>query len=153
MSAEPMLTSDIIGLTKAAPFSRRGFMTASAAVTGKCGGHSPLFPSCAAGFERQRVVSLFCTLREDLRDVPPGHAAARRRREHQPRDRVLQFPHVARPMVAGHELEGARRETRRGPAEAVPCRLEQPVCDRRQVVRPRTQRRHDESMFLSLGRR
>ena len=28
-----MLTSDIIGLTKAAPFSRRGFMTASAAVT------------------------------------------------------------------------------------------------------------------------
>ena len=33
MSAEPMLTSDIIGLTKVAPFSRRGFMTASAAVT------------------------------------------------------------------------------------------------------------------------
>src|SRR5215813_3600247 len=33
MRAEPMLTSDIIGLTKAAPFSRRGFMTASAAVT------------------------------------------------------------------------------------------------------------------------
>src|SRR6185369_10482484 len=33
MSAEPLLTSDIIGLTKVAPFSRRGFMTASAAVT------------------------------------------------------------------------------------------------------------------------
>jgi carboxymethylenebutenolidase len=33
MSAEPLLTSDVIGLTKAAPFSRRGFMTASAAVT------------------------------------------------------------------------------------------------------------------------
>ncbi|MBT1511872.1 dienelactone hydrolase family protein [Bradyrhizobium sp. SRL28] len=33
MSAEPMLTSDVIGLTKVAPFSRRGFMTASAAVT------------------------------------------------------------------------------------------------------------------------
>ena len=33
MTAEPLLTSDVIGLTKAAPFSRRGFMTASAAVT------------------------------------------------------------------------------------------------------------------------
>jgi len=33
MSAEPLLTSDVIGLTKAAPFSRRGFMTATAAVT------------------------------------------------------------------------------------------------------------------------
>jgi carboxymethylenebutenolidase len=33
MSAEPMQTSDVIGLTKVAPFSRRGFMTASAAVT------------------------------------------------------------------------------------------------------------------------
>ena len=33
MSAEPLLTSDVIGLTRAAPFSRRGFMTASAAVT------------------------------------------------------------------------------------------------------------------------
>jgi carboxymethylenebutenolidase len=33
MSTEPLLTSDVIGLTKAAPFSRRGFMTASAAVT------------------------------------------------------------------------------------------------------------------------
>jgi len=33
MSAESILTSDVIGLTKAAPFSRRGFMTASAAVT------------------------------------------------------------------------------------------------------------------------
>src|SRR5882724_1374680 len=32
MSTEPMLTSDVIGLTKVAPFSRRGFMTASAAV-------------------------------------------------------------------------------------------------------------------------
>jgi len=32
MSAEPLLTSDVIGLTKTAPFSRRGFMTASAAV-------------------------------------------------------------------------------------------------------------------------
>jgi carboxymethylenebutenolidase len=32
MSAKPMLTSDVIGLTKTAPFSRRGFMTASAAV-------------------------------------------------------------------------------------------------------------------------
>src|SRR5215471_6676061 len=32
MSAEPMLTSDVIGLTRTAPFSRRGFMTASAAV-------------------------------------------------------------------------------------------------------------------------
>jgi carboxymethylenebutenolidase len=32
MSAEPLLTSDVIGLTKASPFSRRGFMTASAAV-------------------------------------------------------------------------------------------------------------------------
>src|ERR1700684_1572373 len=33
MSAEPMLTPDVVGLTKVAPFSRRGFMTASAAVT------------------------------------------------------------------------------------------------------------------------
>src|ERR1700741_4508834 len=33
MSADPMPTSDVIGLTKVAPFSRRGFMTASAAVT------------------------------------------------------------------------------------------------------------------------
>src|SRR6202022_3568360 len=33
MSAEPQLTSDVIALTKVAPFSRRGFMTASAAVT------------------------------------------------------------------------------------------------------------------------
>nr|WP_257166665.1 dienelactone hydrolase family protein [Bradyrhizobium sp. SRS-191] len=33
MSADPILTSDVIGLTKVAPFSRRGFMTASAAVT------------------------------------------------------------------------------------------------------------------------
>src|SRR5258705_1051390 len=32
MSAEPLLTSDVIGVTKAAPFSGRGFMTASAAV-------------------------------------------------------------------------------------------------------------------------
>ena len=32
MSAEPVLTSDVIGLTRTAPFSRRGFMTASAAV-------------------------------------------------------------------------------------------------------------------------
>src|ERR1700758_3681750 len=32
MSAEPMLTSDVIGLTKPAPFPRRVFMTASAAV-------------------------------------------------------------------------------------------------------------------------
>jgi carboxymethylenebutenolidase len=32
MSAEPLLTSDIIGLTTVAPLSRRGFMTASAAV-------------------------------------------------------------------------------------------------------------------------
>jgi carboxymethylenebutenolidase len=32
MSAEPLLTSDVIGLTKTAPFSRRGFMTASAAM-------------------------------------------------------------------------------------------------------------------------
>src|ERR1700748_1559394 len=32
MSAEPALTSDVIGLTKTSPFSRRGFMTASAAV-------------------------------------------------------------------------------------------------------------------------
>jgi carboxymethylenebutenolidase len=32
MRAEPMLTSDVIGLTKSSPFSRRGFMTASAAV-------------------------------------------------------------------------------------------------------------------------
>src|SRR5471032_2595869 len=31
MSAQSMLTSDIIGLTKVAPLSRRGFMTASAA--------------------------------------------------------------------------------------------------------------------------
>ena len=31
MSAEPLLTSDVIGLTKPAPVSRRGFMTASAA--------------------------------------------------------------------------------------------------------------------------
>ncbi len=31
MSAEPMLASDIVGLTKTAPLSRRGFMTASAA--------------------------------------------------------------------------------------------------------------------------
>ena len=33
MSAESLPTSDVIGLTKVAPFSRRGFMTASAAVT------------------------------------------------------------------------------------------------------------------------
>src|SRR5215468_10815122 len=32
MSAEPLPTADVIGLTKVAPFSRRGFMTASAAV-------------------------------------------------------------------------------------------------------------------------
>src|SRR6516165_12382394 len=32
MNAEPELTSDVIGLTRTAPFSRRGFMTASAAV-------------------------------------------------------------------------------------------------------------------------
>jgi hypothetical protein len=32
MQAETLLTSDVVGLTKAAPFSRRGFMTASAAV-------------------------------------------------------------------------------------------------------------------------
>jgi len=32
MTAEPILNADIIGLTKVAPFSRRGFMTASAAV-------------------------------------------------------------------------------------------------------------------------
>src|SRR4051795_8458434 len=31
MTAQPLLTSDIVGLTKVAPFSRRGFMTASAA--------------------------------------------------------------------------------------------------------------------------
>src|ERR1700690_3781578 len=33
MNADTLLTSDVIGLTKTAPFSRRGFMTASAAVT------------------------------------------------------------------------------------------------------------------------
>ena len=33
MAAEHLLTSDVVGLTKVAPFSRRGFMTASAAVT------------------------------------------------------------------------------------------------------------------------
>src|ERR1700709_1231351 len=33
MSAEPQLNPDVIGLTKVAPLSRRGFMTASAAVT------------------------------------------------------------------------------------------------------------------------
>src|SRR6201746_1548844 len=33
MSAEPILTPDVVGLTKVAPFSRRGFMTATAAVT------------------------------------------------------------------------------------------------------------------------
>jgi carboxymethylenebutenolidase len=33
MRADPSLASDVIGLTKAARFSRRGFMTASAAVT------------------------------------------------------------------------------------------------------------------------
>jgi carboxymethylenebutenolidase len=32
MRADPLLTSDVIGLTKTPPFSRRGFMTASAAV-------------------------------------------------------------------------------------------------------------------------
>jgi carboxymethylenebutenolidase len=32
MSAEPILTQDVIGLTRPAPVSRRGFMTASAAV-------------------------------------------------------------------------------------------------------------------------
>jgi carboxymethylenebutenolidase len=31
MTAEPMLTSDIVGLTRTAPLSRRGFMTATAA--------------------------------------------------------------------------------------------------------------------------
>src|SRR6201746_1643360 len=34
MSAEPQLNPDVIGLTKVAPFSPRGFMPASAAVTG-----------------------------------------------------------------------------------------------------------------------
>ena len=33
MRAEPLLTPDAIGLSKVAPFSRRGFMTATAAVT------------------------------------------------------------------------------------------------------------------------
>src|SRR3982075_286014 len=33
LSAEPLLTADVIGLTTVAPFSRRSFMTASAAVT------------------------------------------------------------------------------------------------------------------------
>jgi carboxymethylenebutenolidase len=33
ISTEPLPTPDVIGLTKVAPFSRRGFMTASAAVT------------------------------------------------------------------------------------------------------------------------
>src|SRR3984957_17533988 len=33
MSAEPLHTPDTVGLTKVAPLSRRGFMTASAAVT------------------------------------------------------------------------------------------------------------------------
>src|ERR1700710_1694441 len=32
MTAQPILTSDIIGLTRTAPLSRRGFMTASAAL-------------------------------------------------------------------------------------------------------------------------
>src|ERR1700751_4221237 len=32
MSAEPLQTSDVVGPTRTAPFSRRGFMTASAAV-------------------------------------------------------------------------------------------------------------------------
>src|ERR1700760_3546510 len=32
MDAQTLLTPDVIGLTKTAPFSRRGFMTASAAV-------------------------------------------------------------------------------------------------------------------------
>lgn len=32
MTAQPIITADIVGLTKTAPFSRRGFMTASAAV-------------------------------------------------------------------------------------------------------------------------
>src|SRR6202790_4930593 len=48
MSAEPQLTSDVIGLTKIAPLSRRGFMTASAAVTA---GYTP-----AAGPVRADVV-------------------------------------------------------------------------------------------------
>src|SRR6478752_2712771 len=33
MRPESLATSDVIGLTKTAPFSRRGFMTATAAVT------------------------------------------------------------------------------------------------------------------------
>jgi carboxymethylenebutenolidase len=33
MSTEDLLAADVVGLTKVAPFSRRGFMTASAAVT------------------------------------------------------------------------------------------------------------------------
>ena len=33
MSTEDLLTPDVVGLTRVAPFSRRGFMTASAAVT------------------------------------------------------------------------------------------------------------------------
>src|SRR3974390_1489472 len=32
MNTDTLLTSDVVGLTKTAPFSRRGFMTASAAV-------------------------------------------------------------------------------------------------------------------------
>ena len=31
MTTEPEMTSDVVGLTKTAPFSRRGFMTATAA--------------------------------------------------------------------------------------------------------------------------
>jgi dienelactone hydrolase len=48
MSAEPLLTSDVIGLTKAAPFSRRGFMTASAAVT--AGAEFKIYPGAPHGF-------------------------------------------------------------------------------------------------------
>src|SRR3981189_2341190 len=33
MNAEPLLTSDVVGLTKVAPLSRRAFITAPAAVT------------------------------------------------------------------------------------------------------------------------
>ena len=80
MSAEPMLTSDVIGLTKVAPFSRRGFMTASAAVTA---GYT-----LAAGPVRADVIKTDtdglttgdAKIKVADAEMPAGYGAARRRR-------------------------------------------------------------------------
>ncbi len=72
MSAEPLPTSDVIGLTKVAPFSRRGFMTASAAVTA---GYT-----LAAGPVRADVI------KTDTSGLATGDAKFRKRSEQRVRD-------------------------------------------------------------------